>query len=413
MMIAALPTAGVPDDQAPEAIMVSGEGIRQGLMLGPMALAIAPDGRILVLESANNRVQAFDIKGNPVPCFTPGSPLFTLPTADIAADLDRGDIPPAFVDALVDSYTTYQFYISDTFVAQLDSGQFAPEDDPLIQTLSENGVLLSYDSSNMSDPAVSSQIQVVTSGQVWDIIEPRGYAWRLVLDSNLIYVLSVPAKVTVQVQTEGQRWLLTDRLLGQSWQFNPSTAEPTQTSIDDASSYFPLTNSGSSVTYLDMGVEAEGHIYVLYYTNNGRATTDYYLDIYTPYGELLLRTPDPSVTDSPQNVVAGKMAVDIWRNLYALGFGAITGPNGAVQPQISHWHPTTPLFSLDISLQPALNAQNITVVTRAFADNGIELTTSADIFVDDPEGSWTIRDGQIYYYIYRIGEELPVYDISA
>ena len=413
MMIAPLPATGVPDDEAPEALIVSGEGIQQGLMKGPMALAISPDGRILVLESANNRVQAFDIKGNPVTTFTPDDPLFALTTADIAADLDAGNVPSAFVNALVDSSTTYQDWLDDTFVTQLDSGQFVPENDPLIQALSEKRIFLSYNPDDMNNPTVSSQIQVVMPGLVWDIIEPRGYAWRLVLQDGLISIFSVPAKVTVKIQTQGQRWLLTDNLLGQSWQFSPSTAEPTQTLVNKALSYFPLTNSEDDVTYLDMGVEAEGHIYVLYYINNGSATTDYYLDIYAPTGTLLLRTPDSSVTASPQNVVAGKIAVDIWRNLYTLGFGSMAGPNGAVQPQIAHWHPTTPLFSLDVSLQKDLNDQNITVVTQAFAENGVTLTNNADIFVDDPEGSWRIKDGQIYYHIYRIGAELQVYNISA
>jgi len=413
MLLAALPPAGVLDDNAEEALIVSGEGIRQGLMNGPVALAIAPDGRILVLESVNKRVQAFDTKGNPVPSFTWMPTLFKLTTSDISADLDGGKIPAAFINALVDSQMTYQFDISNTFVSQLDGGKFSPSDDPLIEKLSEQGVILSYDPSNMSDPALSAQIQVVTSGKAWTITDPRGYAWRLSLGDDLISVFSVPAKATVQVQTEGQRWLLTDLLLGQSWQFSPSTADPTKTLVDVALSYFPLKALSQNMTYLDMGVEAEGHVYVLSHTNDGSATTDYYLDIYAPDGELLSRTPDPSVTTSPQNLVAGKIAVDIWRNLYALGFGVTKGPDGAVQPHISHWTPTPPLFSTDLSLQAALNAQNITVVTQAFQQNNITLSNQAGIFINNPEGSWTIKDGNTSYDIYRTGGELQVYKIPA
>ncbi|HEU4390639.1 MAG TPA: hypothetical protein VFV34_22740, partial [Blastocatellia bacterium] len=60
LMILKNPAEPPPGGQAPEALMVSGEGIREGLMKGPKALAVAPDGRILILESLNNRIQAFD-----------------------------------------------------------------------------------------------------------------------------------------------------------------------------------------------------------------------------------------------------------------------------------------------------------------------------------------------------------------
>jgi hypothetical protein len=55
----------------------AGVGKRPGLMNTPVAAAIAPDGAILVLEHINNRIQAFDLGGNPVQHF-PGqtSPYF-------------------------------------------------------------------------------------------------------------------------------------------------------------------------------------------------------------------------------------------------------------------------------------------------------------------------------------------------
>ncbi|HYH55049.1 MAG TPA: hypothetical protein VD772_00470, partial [Anseongella sp.] len=52
-------------------VMASGEGIREGLMKGPRALAVGLDGAVLLLETAHERprVQAFDLHGNPVPYF--------------------------------------------------------------------------------------------------------------------------------------------------------------------------------------------------------------------------------------------------------------------------------------------------------------------------------------------------------
>lgn len=51
------------------ALVHSGQGGRPGLMQQPVAAAISPDGVVLVLEQANNRIQAFDVGANPVPYF--------------------------------------------------------------------------------------------------------------------------------------------------------------------------------------------------------------------------------------------------------------------------------------------------------------------------------------------------------
>jgi len=52
---------------------LSGTGSRPGLITSPVAAVISPDGVILVLEAGgevdNNRIQAFDLGGNPVPFF--------------------------------------------------------------------------------------------------------------------------------------------------------------------------------------------------------------------------------------------------------------------------------------------------------------------------------------------------------
>jgi hypothetical protein len=57
------------DADAAQATMASGQGFRDGLIYGPAGLAIALDGRILVLEANNNRIQAFDTTGIAVPYF--------------------------------------------------------------------------------------------------------------------------------------------------------------------------------------------------------------------------------------------------------------------------------------------------------------------------------------------------------
>jgi hypothetical protein len=77
------------DAKAPFATMTSGEGFRDGLMGGPQAIAVGMDGRILILESRNQRIQAFDLDGNPVPYFKdPANPSKKKPTMDLADPSD-------------------------------------------------------------------------------------------------------------------------------------------------------------------------------------------------------------------------------------------------------------------------------------------------------------------------------------
>lgn len=59
-----LPGAPTADKNAPCATMLSGAGALPGLLSGPTAVAVAPNGAVLVLDAGNNRVQAFDAYGS-------------------------------------------------------------------------------------------------------------------------------------------------------------------------------------------------------------------------------------------------------------------------------------------------------------------------------------------------------------
>jgi len=413
LMVLSLPTAPTDDANAPVALPVSGQGIRQGLTQGPKALAIAPDGRILVLESLNRRVQAFDLKGNPVPSFTPVGILAKLPTAQIAASLDGGQVPEAFQSMLQTTGYTFMFNLDASYAAELDGGKFQPQSDPLITALSQQGVILAYDPEAMSDPAQSAQITVVQKGQSWIITDPRGMAYQVLLQSGSLWVYQRPTQVEVRVEQQGQQWLIIDRGSSNAWRLMPSPADPTQTEVKVALSFFPLRGVRvGSITYLDMAVEAQGYVYVLSYMNDGSKPTDYLLDIYGPDGTFVCRTPDPSVTKSPQNVVAGKIAVDIWRNLYALTYEPMQGVS-TPQPGLAHWNPTPPLFDLDLKLQPDFNQMNIGVVSQAFSSHGITLSSQAFIQVENPDGAWAVKDGTTIYHVYRSGDGLQVYAVPA
>lgn len=64
-----LPQEPTTDDQASFAAVYGGQGIREGLLDGPLCAALTPKGEILILETANNRIQAFDTGGNPMKIF--------------------------------------------------------------------------------------------------------------------------------------------------------------------------------------------------------------------------------------------------------------------------------------------------------------------------------------------------------
>jgi sugar lactone lactonase YvrE len=66
----ALSLLPLPDRDAPADAQGAGSGQRDGLISRPAGIAVAHDGRVLVLEEGNNRVQAFDVTLNPVKCFS-------------------------------------------------------------------------------------------------------------------------------------------------------------------------------------------------------------------------------------------------------------------------------------------------------------------------------------------------------
>jgi hypothetical protein len=96
-------------------------------------------------------------------------------------------------------------------------------------------------------------------------------------------------------------------------------------------SHAPPTNV--SVVYLSMCVDVANYAYVLGQNGRGYVATQFNLDVYTPTGKPLFYQ---------QGLVAGGMAVDLWRNVYALNFQQISGPGGRPEPSISEWIPSTP-----------------------------------------------------------------------
>ncbi|MGP4014782.1 hypothetical protein [Saccharopolyspora sp. 5N708] len=410
-----LPSAAVDDNKAPEALVVSGQGLRQGLMQGPKALSVTPDGRILVLESENHRVQAFDTKGNPVPSFTPTEPLFSLNTSDVSSDLDTGKVPAVLESKLIDAGVLSVGAVSDTdakLTTSLNSGSISP-DNAVDIALSVLGIELAFDNDAPTDPQQNTKLTVLKTSESWQITDPRGRAWHISKNDTALTVNERLAQVEVRTEQPGRQWLVIDHDKGQAWRLTPSTAEPGKTLVQTCLSYFPLKQGAISALYLDMAVENRGYIYVLAQLNQGLNSEDYLLDIYGPDGKFVCRTPDKNVTKKPQNIVAGKIAVDEFRNLFALNFEKLARTGQGPQPGLATWEPTPPLFELPLSAQQHLNDKNIGEVAKAFKEKGISLSNDAYVIVKDKEGSWQVKDNTTIYHAYRAGDGIQVYAVPA
>ncbi|MCP4598961.1 MAG: hypothetical protein GY847_00195, partial [Proteobacteria bacterium] len=100
-----LPSKSGDDDKSPYSQVYSGEGIREGLVNGPTLAVLDPHGTILILETQNNRIQAFDVGANPVPKFEAGAYYVPL-----------RDQPTAYLDLAVE-VTGYMYVLSYTDVS--------------------------------------------------------------------------------------------------------------------------------------------------------------------------------------------------------------------------------------------------------------------------------------------------------
>jgi hypothetical protein len=421
MLLLSLPEAPLPDANAPVAVMVSGEGVRQGLLKGPIALAIAPDGRILVLENLNERIQAFTTKGNPVPCFTQRPKLFSLGLNDVAADLDAGTMPIALQRALESNGTAFLFPLPVFFIPQLDSGQLQPSSDPLIGFFSTNGVALTYDHAQMGNHDASCYLTVVAAGTSWTLTDASGKCVYQItnLGAGVINVSRVVTQVSVHTIETGRSWTVSDTSGASTWLIRPAFADPTQVDVFVYVSYMSLYNPErrTDITYLDMATEAQGYIYVLSYTGDGSQVSAYRLDVYGPDGQFLFRSPSASQIGRGQYVTAARIAVDVWRDLYALTYQKLDKPAGArPEPGIAHWNPTPPLFSLDLSAQRDFDGRNIAAVINYFAANKITLSPAQTfIAVKSDAGYYQVQDPSVnaLYDVFRSGDALQVYSIQA
>jgi uncharacterized protein YjbI with pentapeptide repeats len=330
LAIVELPERAVPDERAPIATLAGGPGKRVGLLDGPRALTVMPDGRIIVLESINRRIQAFDTNGNVVPSFD-GDRLATVPAA-VAADLDAARFSPALHDALVDNaLTTHRCDIPRSFIATLDNAQISAA---LRDELALEGVRLSLDPEQPDDPAANAVVDVVRAGSSWRIVdEAQGHAHTITAGTASLAVRDDLDDVTIEVRVPGEDWIVTDHTAGVAYHLLRDAGTAAAITVLAYTSVLELHGADERLAFLDVAAEAKGYLYVLSHGAEGRAVEDYNLDIYEPNGRFLTRTV---------GVNAMRIAVDLWRNLFAVTFDAVAGPGGRTEPTIAQWTPSPP-----------------------------------------------------------------------
>jgi len=191
MLILQLPSAEMDDADAPVAIPMSGKGLREGLLEGPVGLAVTPDGRILVLEQDNARIQAFDTMANPVQCF--GGPLAFDINSQFKTELSSGNFSTAFQQVYqrhVQPQLAASFSLPTTFTDALDAGDITA--DFKQQFVNNNSAL--------SDKG-PHQLLPTTAGSMWLLLDQgSGISYdirkNLYVDLDCDPLLTLPASFT-------------------------------------------------------------------------------------------------------------------------------------------------------------------------------------------------------------------------
>ena len=397
MQILQLPETETDDADAPAAVIVSNRGILEGLLLGPKALAISPDGKIYVLESLNQRVQSFDIKGNASPSF-PGKSLFSISGgASLQPQLDQLQTPESLIQAFIQHDVSHLFDLDSSLATLLDAGVMTQD---ILDAFGANMVYLAFltDSQGkiLPDPKQTAFITVVEAGHSWTITDPgRNNVYVLLNGNGSISVRDQFNDTEIIVLQKGYSWQLKDLAGGRSYLMELNGSD---LAVSEYLSYFDINPNKELLTYCDIAIESKGYVYVLAFNgdpNKGPIkNSDYVLDVYTPQGQHLFRTPDARLTAANQMeyVAAGKITLDIWRNLFSLNYEKIAGPGGRTEPSVSQWSPTPPLFDLDASNAAIFDSADMTKISPLFKQNGIALGAGASCTVVQAGEHWTIKD---------------------
>jgi len=151
------------------------------------------------------------------------------------------------------------------------------------------------------------------------------------------------SRVLVRATAAGSLWIVDDTDATQSYRIFKDAGDAKKLNVVYYNPWMTLHVEGDEInTYLDLGVEMQGFLYVLSYTGDGKAVENYKLDIYDPTGKWLSRTPDKNKDPKATGVNGARLVVDMWRSMYTLNFEHFLGPGDRTEPSVSTWLPTTP-----------------------------------------------------------------------
>ena len=346
-----LPGQAMAPDKAPYAMPLAGKGGREGLLDSPQAMTISADGRILVLETGTQylpqpRIQAFDVKGNPVPSFSVGQPSFQIAhgAEAIIAELDALNISLELLQLFQQNITpalapkAIQFDGLEDVIADLDARKV---DEALLATLKL------YQLAGPEAKTTDFTVTVTTPGTLWFVTDTIGqgvYDLRFGPGPSGFGAIEIYLQfgLSVVIRSEGFDWKLSDSVNGMTFEVTKALTDSTLT-VQQLSSYMPLRAQAvkGTLTYLDVATETKGYIYVLsvidnnYNASKNPADLVFQLDIYNPDGSVLLDKPQAGLN-------AGKITVDQYRSLFSLNYNVIIGPNSRTEPGVSQWIPSTP-----------------------------------------------------------------------
>jgi hypothetical protein len=135
-----LPDRVKTDGDAPLAHAYSAEGLREGLVNGPVSAAVSPKGVILVLEAGNRRIQAFDLGGNPIRHFGAKKNRYHVPLKAETDSVTYLDMAAEYV-----GYLYVLSYVTQEGLYQYRLDIYTPEGDWLCRTTGMNASRLTVD----------------------------------------------------------------------------------------------------------------------------------------------------------------------------------------------------------------------------------------------------------------------------
>ena len=339
LLIFKLPANPFPltEEYVPVSNMLGGKGVRQGLFFDPVAVSIAAGGEILVLEAQNQRVQALTAAGYPVPKFR-GDQRFavTSPSASIIVDIESGRVSEEIRQTFVSNniLLTQSWSIIDS-----EAGNFTIKGD-------EASLSGPYKVFQLAEEMFTLDMSVdwlpdLCSQTVTDALKAQFSAQDPPISISSSAALTDSVTMFNISGEDNDEFVITDSLASVSYQLmHPE--DGALTVFDYVPFFYLERHDVTEITFMDLAVEIKGFIYILYYVEDGSTLDQYRLDLYDPLGTFLSTTPNTDLEATAKGIPAGKITVDIWRNMLALNFEAILGPNDRTEPQVSKYIPTTP-----------------------------------------------------------------------